>query len=186
MSKNCVLNLEVQSQIKSDTPDVAAYVVPVQGTIRNLKFNYSRGKVYLSGEGSLEYGPVDVIPHTTGSYTCEPWVPANTISAWTVLTRLEPVFNDVPNGTVTDFKLMKMQVKDDGVLKGTVKCTNVTSNGTQTTTVKVNLPANGGSVWYGLFTEAHMAELPRTAGSRDRHCRGTGAVNSSNNPSSPR
>ncbi len=151
LSKNCVLNLEVQSQIKSDTPDVAAYIVRVQGTIRNLKFNYSRGKVYLSGEGSLEYGPVDVIPHTTGSYTCEPWVPANTISAWTVLTRLEPVFNDVPNGTVTDFKLMKMQVKDDGVLKGTVKCTNVTSNGTQTTTVKVNLPANGGSVWYGLF-----------------------------------
>ncbi|HSO11065.1 MAG TPA: hypothetical protein VLT51_01725, partial [Anaerolineales bacterium] len=165
-AKSCILNLVVDSKITADTPPVK-FIVHVQGTIMNLKFNFKKGKTFLSGEGVVQYEPIQVIPNgnTPRSY-CDPWVPLNEISATLKVLRLEPIFYprtaDSEGGALTDFKLSFL-VTDNGRPKFKVTCTDIDTDGKKTvSTHTAPLNYGKGSIWGGVFSATHMNELVGT------------------------
>jgi hypothetical protein len=165
-AKSCILNLVVDSKITADTPPVK-FIAHVTGTIMNLKFNFKKGRTFLSGEGVVQYEPIQVIPNgnTPRSY-CDPWVPINEISATVKITRLEPIFyprtKDSEGGALMDFKLSFL-VTDNGRPKFKVTCTDIDTDGKKTvSTHTAPLNYGKGSIWGGTFTVMHMRELAGT------------------------
>lgn len=161
-TKNCILDLKINSQITADTPPVK-FTVRVEGTISNLKFKFSKGKTFLSGEGVLIYDPIQVIPNgNTSRDYCDPWVPLNSITVKVKVTRLEPIFYprtaNSEGGALKDFKLSFIP-SDNGrpSFKGT--CTSIDLQGKKTVST-LTLPLNygKGSLWGGVFTASHRAE----------------------------
>jgi hypothetical protein len=160
-TKNCVVNLEINSRVKADTPAVT-FISEVNGTIKNLKFKYGRGKTYLTGKGQVSYLPIDVKPNgNTSAAWCDPWVPLNDITATVTIDRLEPIFyprtSASEGGALKDFKL-SFTPRDDTMpmFKGT--CTAIWDGKKTVTTTTIPLRYGKGSIWGGTFTVAHMAE----------------------------
>jgi hypothetical protein len=158
MTKVCILNLHIQSQITADTPP-AQFIIPVEGDISNLKFGFSRGGTILSGKGTLVYGPIQVIPHQKGTWSCEPWEPANGMAVNLNITRLQPIFFDVENGQLQDFNLAKMSAVDDGVFRSSATCIDASQKPAQKTTLPISLGFGSGSLWFGYFNAAHMPQV---------------------------
>jgi hypothetical protein len=157
MIKSCVLRLHIKSQISADSP-AAKYIIPVEGDIHNLKFGFSQGRTYLKCSGYLAYGPIQVIPHMEGNYTCEPWKPIHGESTNLTIIRLEPVFNAAENGQLEDFNLQKMTAVDDSGVRSSVKCTSIESGKKKTISMPISFSVGSNSIWLGYFNAAHAPE----------------------------
>lgn len=158
MTKVCILNLHIQSQITADTPP-GQFIIPVEGDISNLKFGFSRGRTFLSGAGRLVYSPIQVIPHQKGKWTCEPWKPIEGMAVNLTITRLEPVFFDVENGQLRDFNLARMTAVDDQRPRSSATCIDASQKPAQKTTVPIAISYGSGSIWLGYFTAAHLPHV---------------------------
>lgn len=160
MQKKCNLALTIQSKIHEDDNASAAHDVEVEGRIDNLKFNFSNGKVFLTGRGTIHYTNVKILPKKYPKTWCDPWIPDNYASVFpdVIVTRIDLTFANVPNGVLQSVKMKAMTVRDNAAFTGKATCYDIDSSGKTTKTiVKYKIPTNGGSLWYGYFIASHMS-----------------------------
>lgn len=148
MTKNCVLELKIESKITADFP-AGKLTVPVTGTIQNLIFTSRKGKTILSGDGtheSLKYGNIELEPVDK---KCNFNVPSGEKFVNVTIT-LEPIFyprtETSEGGALQDFKLSIISAKDTSVIQIELICPDG----------KAQIPLPPGSLWHGLYTAVHM------------------------------
>jgi len=160
--KKCVLALEIESDLTAVVKTVGKYDIHVTGKIEGMAFHFRNGKAFLTGTGSLNYTRLEIAPEQHPKDWCDKWTPDNraTILANVAVTKLNLVIANVPHGVLQNVTLTPMTVTDGGAFKGKMTCHNIDDRGQeQKHTVPQVIPALGGSVWYGYFTQAHIPEL---------------------------
>ena len=160
-NKKCILFLTIDSKVVEDDSISAKNEVTVFGQIGPLKYNFKNGKVFLTGRGNPAnfYVNVKISPHPTPADKCEPWTPDNLdqVKPQIIVARIDLVIAEVDNGVLQNVKLSPMTISDKTVFTGKVRCKHTQSDGTIINTVKsAKVPTKSGSLWYGMFTVAHM------------------------------
>ncbi len=160
--KKCVLVLEIESLVAADVDTVGRYFMVVTGRIDGMAFNFRNGNVFLTGTDTIVYSDLNIIPEKHEKDWCEEWTPDNraTVAVKVVVTRMDLVIENKPNGVLQKVTLSPMTVTDSGAFKGNMTCHSIDDRGNeQKNTVPQVIPALGGSVWYGYFTAAHTPKL---------------------------
>jgi len=157
MNKKCTLTLEIKSNLHVEIPGKATYDIKVQGIIANLKLKLRNGRVFITGQGDINYTYVQVTQKTDSSNYCDPWFPGNVndIVALLTITRIDLIFADVPNGALQAVRLMPMGARDSGIFSGSTTCYSFMDSTPQIIPGPAKIDNAGGSFWYGYFFGAH-------------------------------